>query len=259
MPAIRLSARWVLPMVVPPIEGGAVLVGEDGRIAAVGRDAEVPRPSEVEEWQLGDAVLMPGLVNTHAHLELTALRGLVRDGPFSRWIASVRGIKEALTAADFRASARWGVLESFAAGITTTGDTGSSGEAAIALAELGARGVAYQEVFGPDPAQCEAKLAELERALDRLRPFTSTRVEVGVSPHAPYTVSTVLLHNVATLARARGCKVAMHVAESPDESLFVERGEGPFAEALRARGIAVGPQQCSPVAWVARSGLMELR
>ncbi|MDP3774831.1 MAG: amidohydrolase family protein [Gemmatimonadales bacterium] len=259
MPAIRLSARWVLPMVVPPIEGGAVLVGEDGRIAAVGRDAEVPRPSEVEEWQLGDAVLMPGLVNTHAHLELTALRGLVRDRPFSRWIASVRGIKEALTAADFRASARWGVLESFAAGITTTGDTGSSGEAAIALAELGARGVAYQEVFGPDPAQCEAALAELERALDRLWPFTSARVEVGVSPHAPYTVSTVLLRNVAAFARARGCKVAMHVAESPDESLFVERGEGPFAEALRARGIVVGPQQCSPVAWVARSGLMELR
>lgn len=259
MPAVRVSARWVVPVVEPPIPAGAVLVGDDGRIAAVGREADVPRPAGVEEWKLPDALLIPGLVNTHAHLELTALRGLVCDLPFYDWIATVKRIKNALAADDFRASARWGVLESFAAGITTTGDTGSSGEAAIALAELGARGVAYQEVFGPDPAQCGAALEGLQSALDRLWPYTSARVEVGVSPHAPYTVSAALLHNVAAFARARGCKVAMHLAESREETLFVERGEGPFAEALRARGIAVGPQQCGPVAWVARSGLMDLR
>jgi len=259
VPSVRLAAPWVLPMVVPPIAGGAVLVGEDGRISAVGRDADVPRPAGTEEWALPDTVLMPGLVNTHAHLELTALRGLVRDQPFVDWIGAVKRIKNALTAADFRASARWGVLESLAAGVTTTGDTGSSGEAAIALADLGARGVAYQEVFGPDPARCEESLAGLERDLDRLWPFTSARVEVGISPHAPYTVSAVLMHNLAAFARARGCRVAMHVAESREETRFLEEGEGPFADALRARGIAVGPQQLSPLAWVARSGLMELR
>jgi 5-methylthioadenosine/S-adenosylhomocysteine deaminase len=259
VPPVRISARWVLPMAEPPIAGGAVLVGEDGRIAAVGKDVDIPRPAGIEEWNLPDAALMPGLVNTHAHLELTALRGLVRHQPFPRWIATVRRIKDALTPADYRASARWGVLESFAAGITTTGDTGSSGEPAIAMAELGARGVVYQEVFGPDPAGCEAALQGLARALDRIRPYTSARVEAGISPHAPYTVSAVLLHDVTAFARARGLKVAMHVAESREETRFVEHGEGPFAEALRARGITVGPQQCSPIAWAARGGFLELR
>ncbi len=258
MPPVRISARWVVPVELPPIPAGAVLVGDDGRIAAVGLDADVPRPAGVESWSLPDAALMPGLVNTHAHLELTALRGLVRDRAFPEWIARVRRIKDALTAADFRASARWGVLESFAAGITTTGDTGSSGEAAIALAELGARGVAYQEVFGPDPGTCEDALAGLARALDRLRPCTSSRVEVGVSPHAPYTVSAVLLESVTALARSRGLKAAMHLAESAEETAFVERGAGPFADALRARGITVMPQQVSPMAWAARAGFLEL-
>lgn len=259
MGPLRVSARWVIPVERPPIEGGAVLVGSDGRIAAVGRDADVPGPAHAERWDLGDAAVLPGLVNAHSHLELTALRGLVHDLPFPQWIAAVRHVKNALGEADFRASARWGVLESFAAGITATGDTGSSGAAARAMAELGARGVAFHEVFGPDPARADQAVGELEGGLTALRPCESARVAVGVSPHAPYTVSARLLRAVAALARRQSFGVAMHVAESREESLLIERGEGPFADALRRRGLAVEPQRCSPVAWIERCGVLELR
>ena len=71
MPARRLAARWVLPVAAPPIECGAVLLGSDGRIEAVGPDALVPRPAGVAEEAFPDAVLIPGLVNAHTHLELT--------------------------------------------------------------------------------------------------------------------------------------------------------------------------------------------
>ena len=252
-----MSARWVLPVVTPPIEHGAVLV-EDGRIVGVGPDRALPRPPSAEVWDLGEAVLLPGLVNTHAHLELTALRGLVRALPFADWIRTLRHITDALSADTFRASSRWGVLEHFAAGITTIGDTGSSRAPAIALAELHARGIAYHEVFGPDPARVGEALRGLEEALDALWPYESARVRIGVSPHAPYTVSDELLRAVVALARRRERRVAMHVAESREETLLVERGDGPFAEALRRRGIAVTAHGVTPVAWAARGGLLEL-
>ena len=256
MAPLRVKARWVLPVGGAPIHEGAVLVGADGRIEALGPDAAVPHPPAAASVELGDAALLPGLVNVHSHLELTALRGLVRDVPFPVWLRTVRVIKEALDVAAFRASARWGVLEGFAAGITTFGDTGTSGQAAAALAGLGARGVAYQEVIGPDPVACADALAGLERALADLAPCASERVTIGVSPHAPYTVSDPLVRAVATLAAARDLKVAMHVAESREEQALVERGEGPFAEHLRSRGIAVAARGRSTVAWLDEVGLL---
>ncbi len=255
MRALRLSARWVLPVVRAPIPHGAVLVGEDGRIAAVGPDDAVPRPAGAASRDLGDVALLPGLVNAHAHLELTALRGLVRGLPFPEWIRTIRRIKDALSPAHYAASARWGVLEGFAAGITTVGDTGSSLAPAQAMADLGARGVAYHEVFGPDPARCAESVQALEEALARLTGCGSSRLRIGVSPHAPYTVSEPLLRAVAALARERGLPLAMHLAESREEHQLVTEGAGPFADALRRRGIAVEPRGRTPVGWALAAGL----
>ncbi len=256
---LRVSARWVLPVSGEPIADGAVLVGPDGRLAAVGRDADVPRPARRDDVRLGEAALLPGLVNAHSHLELTALRGLVRDLPFFDWIRTVRAIKDALEPAAFRASARWGVLEGFAAGITTSGDTGPTLEAAAALDELGARGVAFHEVYGPDPARCADVMAEAERALEALEPHRSERVAIGIAPHAPYTVSEELLRALTALARRRGLRTAMHAAESAEERAFVEDGRGPFAEHLASRGIAVRPRGASTVGWLAQAGFLATR
>jgi 5-methylthioadenosine/S-adenosylhomocysteine deaminase len=127
------------------------------------------------------------------------------------------------------------------------------------MAALGARGIAYQEVFGPDPARCETALAGLRAALDALAPLASERLAIGVSPHAPYTVSTALLAAAAGLAAARRCPVAMHVAESEEESRFVSEGEGPFADHLRGRAITVVARGTSPVGWALEGGLGPLR
>lgn len=261
MKPLRVRARWVLPIGTEPIADGAVLVGADGRIAAVGREDAVPRPRGCALVSLGEAALLPGLVNVHSHLELTALRGLVRGVPFLDWILTIKAIKEGLDAAGFRASARWGVLEGMAAGITTYGDTGSSLQGAAALAELGARGVAYHEVFGPDPAACADALAGLERALADLEPYRCDRIAIGVSPHAPYSVSEELLRDLSALAAGRGLKAAMHVAESREERELVGEGRGPFADHLRARGIAVAVrgEGGSTVRWLERAGFLACR
>ncbi len=259
MRPLRVAARWVLPVSGEPIERGAVLVGADGRIAALGPDADVARPARCERVSLGAAALLPGLVNAHTHLELTALRALVRDLPFFEWIRTVRAIKYALDPGIYRASARWAVLECFAAGITTFGDCGTTLEAAAALADLGARGVAYHEIFGPDPQQCAGSIAGLEAALERLEAHRSERVAIGVSPHAPYTVSDDLLRAVTALAARRRLPTATHAAESAEERAFVEAARGPFADDLRSRGIAVEPKGTTTVGWLERAGYLALR
>lgn len=258
MPAVRLRARWVVPIVSAPIPDGAVLISGAGRIAALGPDASVPRPEDTEALDLGDVALLPGLVNTHAHLELTALRGLVTELPFARWIARIKKLGESLAPDVFRAGARWGVLESYAHGITTTGDTGRTGESARAMAELGMRGVAYQEVFGPDPAQLDASIKGLQAALKTLDPCASERLAIGVSPHAPFTVSDNLLAAVGAMAHIQSRPIAMHVAESHEEMLYMMEGRGPLADNLRGRGIHVSSRGKTPVRWALDGGLEPL-
>lgn len=263
-PPVRLTADWLVTLTGPPVAGAAVLLDSGGRIAALGPSATVPAPPGIPELGFPGTALIPGLVNAHTHLELTGLGGQVEEDDFTRWIRGVRELKASLSPEWFRSAARQGVRDAFAAGITMVLDTGDSGAVLPALAELGGAGIAYQEVFGPDPAQCEASLAGLRAALDRQRAYCSDRVRLGVSPHAPYTVSGPLYRAVAELALQEALPIAVHLAESPAESRFVAEDEGPFADAWRLRGIPplalhgalpVAARR-SPVAWLDAHGVL---
>ena len=254
---LRIRAGSVHPVTAPPIEDGAVLVDDRGTIAAVGPHPLVPTPPGARELAFPHASLVPGLVNTHTHLELTHLADKNAEREFARWIRALRTLKDATTPDEFAGAAERGVRDAWVAGVTCVADTGSTGAPLEALARLGGRGIYYQEVFGPDPGQCAASMEELRRALDRLSPFATSPRSLGVSPHAPYTVSEPLYRAVADLARREGWPVAMHLAESREETEFVRDGAGSFAEALRGRGLAVTPRGCSPVEYLLRLGVLE--
>lgn len=251
---VRYHARWVIPIASPPIADGTVVVDGD-RIVWVGPRAHAPADGRDEE--LGDAVLTPGLVNAHTHLELTMMRGFLEDLPFVDWIRTLtRARAEALTADDARDAALLGVAEGLAAGITTFGDTGDSDAAFEAMRTLGARGIAYREVFGPDPSVRAAALEELKAKVSTMRQRATALVRVGVSPHAPYSVSDGLFTAVADYAAREQLPLAVHIAESADEDALVQRGEGPFAEFLRGRGIQVARRAPGPIALLRAAGLV---
>jgi cytosine/adenosine deaminase-related metal-dependent hydrolase len=253
---LRIRAGSVHPVTAPPIEDGAVLVDERGTIAAVGPHTLVPTPPGARELEFPRATVVPGLVNTHTHLELTHLAGKNAAAEFADWIRTLRALKDATTAEEFSQGAEQGVRDAWAAGVTCVADTGSTGAPLGALARLGGRGIYYQEVFGPDPAQCAASVEELRRALDRLRPLASSPLRLGVSPHAPYTVSEPLYRAVADLARRDALPLAVHLAESRAEAMLVRDGTGPFAGALRTRGFAVQAHNCSPVQYLVQLGVL---
>jgi 5-methylthioadenosine/S-adenosylhomocysteine deaminase len=236
-----------------------VLVSPDGRLEAVGPDHGVPRPDGASSIGFPDAVLMPGLVNAHTHLELTGLRGRVPEADFFDWIQHVRRAKEALDEDAFFAAVRAGLQEAWRYGTTCVADTGTSGMAATVLSAFGGRGIAFQEAIGPRPEAARETLHRLRDTVTALRSQASTGVTVGVSPHAPYTVSRELYRRVAEYARAESLPVAAHIAESPAEVAFVAAGTGPFAESWRARNIALDARAASPVALLEEVGLLDGR
>ncbi len=257
MPARRLAARWVLPIAGAPIERGALLIGLDGRVEAVGPDAGLPRPPGVPSEDFADGILLPGLVNTHTHLELTGLDLGAPDPDFATWIGRVRAIKETRGPGEFAAAARLGLAECFAAGVTTVADTGDTGAVIRAMSEAGAPGIAYQEVFGPHPARSAESLAGLRASVDALSRFATGRLRLGLSPHAPYTVSGPLYRAVAEWAASSRLPLAVHLAESRAESDLLGSGSGGFAEAWRRRGIPVPEGAAiSPVEWLDRHGVL---
>ncbi|WP_309670603.1 amidohydrolase family protein [Gemmatimonas sp.] len=254
------TADWVLPISSAPIRHGAVLV-EAGRIAFVGAaSAATVDSSVVRTIALGNAVLMPGLVNAHSHLELTLLRGFLEGLDFRDWLRTLTTVRRDLMSESVLLDAsRAGIREALRNGITCLADTTDSGAPLTAMREYGVRGVGYLEVFGPDPAQCDGAIAQLAARVGEARAHDTALVRVGVSPHAPYTVSRDLFAATAALSRRESLPMAVHVAESAAEMLFVRDGAGPFADRLRARDIMVAPQAESPIALLEAAGVLAAR
>jgi len=209
-----LSADWVLPVEGPPIENGAVAV-EYGRIAAVGAAEDLGEGTHYD-----DAVIVPGFVNAHSHLEYAVYGGFGDGlGDFAEWITLHIQRKARIGWEEYVDVARFGAAQCLASGVTTVGDCSYRGASAPACAELGLRATVYLEVFGADPPKALEHFAGLR---DRVGDAFSERVRPGVSPHAPYSVSIELYEACAEL----GLPVATHISESRSEVAYLLTGAG---------------------------------
>jgi 5-methylthioadenosine/S-adenosylhomocysteine deaminase len=209
-------------------------------------------------------VLLPGFINSHSHLELSAFRGFARPSGFGRWMLNFLLARRKLDRADFEASALWGAYECARCGITSVADTAYDGRAVVRAAGVaGLRARVYQEVFGLDDATLPRTMERYEAAIGRLQEEATSAaplVEVGVSPHAPYTVSARLYREAARFARRAGLRLAAHVAESQAEVELLTQGTGSIAKAYRLAQMWTGtrwsPPRVRPIAYVAATGLL---
>jgi 5-methylthioadenosine/S-adenosylhomocysteine deaminase len=260
---IIYCARWVLPVSSPPIEDGAVAVEGELITAVDQRLRLIEKLPTVKVKDFGDAIILPGLVNSHSHLELTAMRGFLdnEEGDFLAWLKKLTKARlERMTSDDLYVSAAWGACEAARAGITCVGDASSAAfQSMSAVRDVGLRGTVFQESFGPDPRLVDENLETLKNQISRLRTLESSCVRVGVSPHAPYSVSAPQLKRISEFALDEKLPLMMHAAESAAEKLLLCEGRGLFATGLAARGIDWTTKGTSSIQYLRENGVLETR
>ncbi len=216
-PSQVFAARWIIPVIGQPIEDGWIRVSGK-RIVEIGRGK-----SGAITTDLGDVAILPGLVNAHTHLEFSDCDSPIGQPgvPLAQWIGQVITARSDSTADSKQTAIRAGLLESRKAGVCLIGDiatppTGYDVESVDI--------VSFAEVVG---------LSE-DRWRERLQ--AATDYDQFFSPHAPYSTSRHAIDACVKRSSARGKRLAMHVAESPEERELLCRGTGPFADALRHIG-----------------------
>ena len=239
-----VSADWVVPVEGAPIADGAVVIGEDGRIAAVG-----PRDEVGSDVHHAESVILPGFVNAHTHLEYDAYAGFGDGLGFADWISLHVQRKQLIDLEDMEAIARFGALHCLRSGITAVGDCSFSGAAATACSELGLRGIVYLEVFGVDD---DPVRDSFEPTRERIAGALSHDVTLGISPHAPYTCTVDLYRACAEL----GLPVATHLAESDAETEFLRTGRGAWESFAQ---LLVPPPGTTGIRALAEAGLLDSR
>jgi len=227
----RLLARWVFPVDRAPIEHGIVEI-VDGVISDV---APLNGQSDDETVDLGNTAIIPGLVNAHAHLEFSSLDSPIEPAlPFTGWIGRLLAHRRERTGS-LSQFIHAGVHEAATSGTSLVGDIVTGDWSPDCVPDDGASMVAFRELIGllPDQSASQLDLAKQHIADCRGVEKTEQRILLpAISPHAPYSVSPELFHELIELARTEEVPLCIHLAETQAELQLLESGTGEFFEML---------------------------
>jgi cytosine/adenosine deaminase-related metal-dependent hydrolase len=249
-----LTADWVVPVSRRPIPLGAVVVRGEHVVAVGAADDLIRTHPEDEVVELPGCILMPGLVNAHTHLGLSAVEGLFEPTPFTEWLPQIVRAMRSWTDDDYAASTAVGAARCLRAGVTCVGDITYGAPSVEAAARIGLGGAFFFEVLGITASELPARLDELGY---RPEHDCGSRVRCGLSPHTLYSSGPALLEAVVGVARAAGAPVALHVAETVAEVDLVRDGSGELAPVAAKLAHGFRPTGDRPVAYLDRLGVLD--
>lgn len=233
------------------ISDGAVVISR-GAIHAVGPAGKTIRKYPGHRViHLENSVLLPGLVNLHAHLELPPLLDTIRADTFPDWVINLIGKKKGLTAGDYSRAARQNIKTLMRTGTTTVADICTHNVSPAILQKSGLRAFIFHEIISMNPSSFLPRLSSLITSRSRL-------IQAGISPHAPYTVSEATLRAINQFSRKKDIRLAMHVAESKDEVRLLQRKRNGFDKLYRSAGwdVSWAPNGSSPFEYLNRIGVL---
>ncbi len=246
-----LLAQHIVPIDRPPISWGGIEI-RDGKIVRIGPRDSFPCESVTD---LGQALLLPGLINAHAHLELSAYAGCLPPSGLWRWLTRLILLRRKATPEAEKLSARQAALDSLRRGVTCIADISRRGDTWSALRDLPIRKLCFAEVISTatGPPRNAVELAEALDAVPR-----DDRLYIGVSPHAPYTVRVRDFTETLDLARRRGLPLTTHWAETQQECRWLRDGKGILGAIVRGftRSDPIAPPKCTPIEYADRLGLL---
>jgi cytosine/adenosine deaminase-related metal-dependent hydrolase len=254
-----LAASWIITgdAAQPPIANGAVVVNALGGVLAVGPAAQLRGLYPSAKWEQHDAVLLPGLVNAHTHLELSALRGQVTGGDgFSRWVGRMVEARERLQPEHDGDAIDKAVSELLEFGTAAVGEVTNSLAGVDALSGAPLIGHVFHEVFGMRKDAGEVTMRMAEEARAALDPWPDN-LRYAPAPHTPFTLHPDVFCELLRRARVLGELTSLHLCEHGAERAFLRDGGGPFAKFMGERGSTVldwSPPGLDPVRYAASLG-----
>jgi len=235
---------------------------EGNRIAQIGRDVSTAGEKVIDfqrAAKLGQvAVIIPGLIDCHCHLELSNLAGKISSpGSLIPWLGQLVVKRPKWRWAQFRAVKR-GVNISLANGTTTVADISANGLSWTPMMKMPIRKICFAEVVGMGRKRHRA-MEKLTAKLQAMPPVTEMFYK-GVSPHAPYSTDAEVYRQVLALARDQNLRLTTHLAEDRAEVEFLKLCTGPWPTVLKGLGLwdeSIKPYGGSPVQWASEIGLLD--
>jgi len=251
-----LRARTILPVSRPPIENGAIVISEN-RIHAVGGWPDLQPHATGEIFDLGEVILLPGLVNAHCHLDYTGMAGqLPPPQTFTDWIPLIIAAKAAWDFSEYARSWLDGAQMLLRTGTTTVADIEAMPDLLPELWEATPlRVFSFLEMTGIRARRNAVEI--LREAVEKIDSLSHPRCSASLSPHAPYSTLPELLRSSAGIAREKNWRITTHLAESEQEFEMFMHARGKMFDWLQRN--ERDNSDCglgSPVAHLARNGLL---
>ncbi len=240
-------AKWIISSSSRIIENGYVII-KDGLIEDVGRKKRYARQNTVDH---GHGALMPGLINAHTHLELSALKGMVPfEKGFGTWVKELLKIRESIGEKALAGGAKNGIKELKASGSICVGEISTLGLTKDMFLSSGLFGLWFKEFLGG-----------IENKPENYGFVSGPSLNyVSLAAHAPHTTSPHLIKELKKMAKQKGLVFSIHLDESYDETEFITKAKGPWAEFLKERGIDFsgwGLPAKSPVQYMENLGILD--
>jgi cytosine/adenosine deaminase-related metal-dependent hydrolase len=225
-----IRGRVVVTMDGPPIKDGAVAISGE-RIIDVGKFSDVSKKHFGDEIvDLGEQVLLPGLINAHCHLDYTCLRGKIpRQKSFSEWIRAINAAKAKLLPDDYLASINAGFVEAKQFGTTTMANLTAFPELILRINEPIRTWWFAELIDVRDPSQANELVNSAVECL-------KSRSRWGLAPHAPFTASAKLYRRCEEIAECENILLTTHLAESREEMSMFRHGDGSLHDFLKEIG-----------------------
>ncbi|PWU08318.1 MAG: hypothetical protein C5B47_04875 [Verrucomicrobia bacterium] len=235
-----IRARILLTQKGPPIENGAVAL-KGGKIIAVGNYRDLAALYTADErMDLGESILMPGLINAHCHLDYTGMRNKIPSGKsFCEWLAQIITLKSTQTQESYAAAIEEGLNELLSSGVTSVFNIHATGEITPTFPIPRLRTWWFQEVIDIRSPVCMDNL----KIPNFPKRYPGWLGGAGLSPHAPYTASESLYRGVKQYAEKYGLPVTTHLAETREELEMFQNGSGPLFDFLKNMGPPVRSQK----------------
>lgn len=253
---LKIKFKALLPIEGEVIENGELLI-EQGFIREI---RQTQSPASATCLDLSDHLILPGFVNAHCHLSLSALRGKIpRCEKFTDWVRALLHENLHTPWTDRVSALHSGAGEMLKSGVTTLADTLSQVELLTEYAGFPFRQVVLLEVLGFKGSMVKKTLDQVTSVFAGQNP-KGRLFQLGLAPHAPYSVSPALFKELKKLASRYDCLSSCHLAEFPEEVRFLQKGGGELQEFLEERGVYDedwNPPGKSPVRYLDALGVLD--